>query len=801
MKIEEVLKELDGLFTEQNQECIEQFLAEHRNRALQEQDYASLLILYNETIGFYRENGEYVKSMEMCEKALALAEQMQLQETTVYATTLLNVANAKRAAGRLAESMDCYMQVFPIYEKQLAPEDMYYANLYNNLSLLYQEMQEFGKAKSALLKALEIAEKNKNTEFEIAVTHANLANTCIQLEEPEEAKKHAVCAVKMFEEQKVDDAHYSAALSALASLYYREGELKAALELMEKSRDCVTRYLGSNNIQYERLTENIQLIRGQLQKKEAGKDGEKAVSGLELAKRYYEAYGRPMLEEKFPEYVSRIAVGLVGEGSECFGFDDATSRDHDFGPRFVMWVTKETYEETGAALQQAYEQLPDTFLGVQRLESARGRERSGVKIIEEFYSELTGIKNLLHADAAEWLAAEEYGLAAAVNGEVFTDPEGIFTAYRKQLLAGYPEAVKYRRLAQECALFAQNGQYNLPRMRERGQLVAAELAKMEGVRHAMKLLYLLEGSYAPHEKWMFYGLQKKERTQGLFDEVCVRVGLKPHSVTELLERISMLPADTKHATELTEAVETLAVVLAAALEQCGYVGRAEAYLDANTEELLIKSDALLAAGEDVITGLARNIARTEFEAFDKVQNEGGRASCQNNWKTFRIMRMSQYMTWTQEMQLQYLADFKKSYAAGRNMVEEKYARMMASTAPEQYKTFADRLPVISEQSRALMEEIIRIQVQWMEAFAAEYPGLAENARRIHTSEDTPYDTSYETYLRGELGTYSEKMLALYAGYIVAHAQAGKNVAYEIMQNTIEFYGYSSFGEALEKQNR
>ena len=38
--------------------------------------------------------------------------------------------------------------------------------------------------------------------------------------------------------------------------------------------------------------------------------------GLSLAREYYEACGKPMLEEKFREYTGRIAVGLVGRGSD-----------------------------------------------------------------------------------------------------------------------------------------------------------------------------------------------------------------------------------------------------------------------------------------------------------------------------------------------------------------------------------------------------------------------------------------------------------------------------------------------------
>lgn len=262
--------------------------------------------------------------------------------------------------------------------------------------------------------------------------------------------------------------------------------------------------------------------------------------------------------------------------------------------------------------------------------------------------------------------------------------------------------------------------------------------------------------------------------------------------------------DEAHETELTTAIESLAVIFANELEKKDMVGKCDLYLDACTKELTAKSDALLTAivaNTPVITALSLSIAKAEFEAFDKVQNEGGRASCQNNWQTFKVMRMSQYMTWTEDMLLQYLYEFKTNFAEGRNMIEEKYARMMESTAPLEYAGFADRLPPVSEEKRAIMEQVIGLQVRWMEEFAASYPNLADDARRIHTSEDLPYETSYETYLRGELGTYSDRMLEMYGRYIVAHAQAGKNVAREIMENTVRFYGYQDLETAnIAKQN-
>ncbi len=975
MDINQVTGELDALFAQEKIDEIPQFLESHIAQAIREDAKDVLLTLYNEIIGFYRETGQYDQSIENCHKAIALMDEMGIQDTIPYATTLLNAANAHRAAGLLQESLELYNRVRPIYVAQLDEDDMYFANFYNNLSLLYQEMNDFASAKEQLVNALYIVTHKPDKQFEVAVTQANLANTCIELEQDEEAKARAEEAIRIFEELGVDDAHYSAALSALGSLYYMDKDYANALSVMEKSRDCVAKYLGTDNIQYQRLSDNIGIIRNKIQEKmeemqqtggeddglgiediaagetaedtaeeretgagepaageltiedlvaeesstqepamegsvmeesaiegsvmkesvmeesameepvieepvmeepaieesvveepameesameepateeftiedlaaEAPASGEAAeetaapgetadnpirafsfeefldqefpdeepaytpqITGLELCRRYYEEYGAPMIAERFRAYESAIAVGLVGKGSDCFGFDDVLSQDHDYGPRFVMWVTKKVYDEIGEELQEAYESLPGSFMGVDRIETFHGRDRCGVMVIEEFYKNLLGynLVGMLDHNSGEgasgkesmetiksWLAVHDYALASAVNGEVFRDDEGIFTRYRNMLMEYYPKAVWYRKIAQTCALFSQNGQYNLPRMRMRGQLVAAELAKAECARQAMKLYYLLNRKYAPHDKWLFKGMPENPQM------VLCEEGVEQAGVAELVERISLLPVDQGHETELTTAIESLAVIFANELERNSMVGKCDLYLDACTKELTAKSDALLTAivaNTPVITALSLSIAKAEFEAFDKVQNEGGRASCQNNWPTFKVMRMSQYMTWTEDMLLQYLYEFKTNFANGRNMIEEKYARMMESTAPLEYASFADQLPPVSDEKKAIMEQVIGLQVKWMEEFAAAYPGLAEDARRIHTSEDLPDDTSYETYLRGELATYSDRMLEMYGRYIVAHAQEGRNVAREIMENTVRFYGYQDLEAA------
>ncbi|MCD8096800.1 MAG: hypothetical protein LUE31_01940 [Lachnospiraceae bacterium] len=75
-----------------------------------------------------------------------------------------------------------------------------------------------------------------------------------------------------------------------------------------------------------------------IRKENPGK-GDELIRGLDLAKRYWEEVGRPRFEAECPQLFTRGAVGLAGEGSECFGFDDEISRDHDWGPGFCVWLS------------------------------------------------------------------------------------------------------------------------------------------------------------------------------------------------------------------------------------------------------------------------------------------------------------------------------------------------------------------------------------------------------------------------------------------------------------------------------
>ena len=234
----------------------------------------------------------------------------------------------------------------------------------------------------------------------------------------------------------------------------------------------------------------------------------KKMRGLELSRAYYEAWGAPMIREKFPEYEDRIAVGLVGPGSECFGYDDAISTDHDFEAGFCLWLTKEDEDVIGFPLFRAYSKLPEEFMGVMKqAQSFYGGNRRGVMEIGEFYSRFTGCPGVPD-DWHQWMAVPEYALAEAVNGQIFRDDLGKFTAIRRELEKGYPEDVRLKKMAARAALMAQSGQYNYSRCISHGEWGAAGMALAEFVNNAVSMIYLLNHRYMPYYKWMFRGMRE-----------------------------------------------------------------------------------------------------------------------------------------------------------------------------------------------------------------------------------------------------------------------------------------------------
>lgn len=775
LNISEILAELDRLFAAKELDKVEEFLLTYMSIAGEQQDLEAALTLENECIGFYRSMCAYDKAIESCSNAMEIIKKMGLTNTAEHATTLLNIATAYRAAGLLPQARSCYEQVEQIYEKTMPKKDYRYASLYNNKSILYQETGDYQAAYDMLMEARNIIKDLSDAKIELAVTDTNIGMNLLKMERIKEARESLLRAAEIFEKQEIRDYHYSACANALATLYFQEKEYEKAVGYYETALSELEKNVGKNK-DYEAIKENLKLAR-----KKAGQ----YESMMDLCYAYYEAYGKQMIQEKFPAYQENIAVGLVGEGSECFGFDDAISLDHDCGPGFCMWMTEAVYKEIGEELQREYEKLPKEFAGKKRINTKAGKSRVGVKTIEAFYREILGSD--IPVTQAQWETIPEEALAAATNGSVFRDDAGIFTGIRNRLLSYYPDNVWYRKIAYQLAKVSQEGQYNYGRMMQRGEYVTGKMSLYLYIQDMLRLVYLLNRKYAPYYKWLHKGAKNLAILPEVGYIVTAIGDMEDQREAWKAEENSIQANHVNEKDNIALTMEIIADLVVQEMKKQGLTTGNDLYLETHMQEVLSKV-------KDVMT----QIIQMEWESFDKVRGEGGRAGCQDDWETFEIMRKSQYMAWPKEMLESYLADLKAAAAAGRNLIEEKYAHMMESTEPERYKEFSGKLPVILPERKAIMEEVIAIQVAWMEEFAENYPKLAANARTIHTKDDTAFDTSYETYLRGELKTYSEETFVLYARFIVDLCKKNKNLAVMIMENTVKLYGYESLDQAEKR---
>ncbi len=172
--------------------------------------------------------------------------------------------------------------------------------------------------------------------------------------------------------------------------------------------------------------------------------------------------------------------------------------------------------------------------------------------------------------------------------------------------------------------------------------------------------------------------------------------------------------------------------------------------------------------EDLIT----KIIEIEWEMFSKVNNRGGKASCQEEPKNFEIIRSSNFISWSEATLESYLNDLQEAKKVKRNLMTEKYARMEGLIPPP------------NSEVLSLIDKIVALECKWLEELAAKSPQYIP-ARPIYSRQDTPQVVSSETYSRGELATYSKKTLELYYQDILEMSQKNINRIEVIFSRMLE----------------
>lgn len=499
------------------------------------------LEIYNNYGGHLRNLGLYEKAEHILRKAVICAKTVRGKEHPDYATTLVNLANLLRMMKNWEESEALFYQALALYKVTIGENHFIYAGTMNNLGLLYYEKGNLKRAKECLEKSLQILEGKEEYIIPYATTLHNLVDIYKKEGNLFIAEETLKREIEIYKEQKYEGTVlYAAALNSLGILYCEKEQYEKAKSVMEESVEITRKHLGEASDAYKTSVKNLAMINEKLQKQKVknnheilqetlrelssspvtagyhqecdertvAKEAEDKgfVKGLDLCRAYFKEVCYPLLEREFANFLPRMAAGLIGEGSECYGFDDEISRDHDFGPSFQIYIPKEDMPVYGERLKSRLETLPKTFQGFgARIESQYGDGRVGVFAIEDFYRKFTAAEGVPET-LSHWRQIPENALSTVTNGEVFFDNYGRFTQIREELKKGYPEDIRLKKIAARLMKMAQSGQYNFPRCNKRKEYVAARLALSEFMSVSMSLVYLLNHAYRPYYKWVHRGL-------------------------------------------------------------------------------------------------------------------------------------------------------------------------------------------------------------------------------------------------------------------------------------------------------
>ena len=303
------------------------------------------------------------------------------------------------------------------------------------------------------------------------------------------------------------------------------------------------------------------------------------MNGLQLSREYFVSVAEPKLKLDFPALHPHLAAGLAGNGSECFGYDDEISRDHDWGADFYIWVED---EDSGSI--PALQSWKDELMKSSPPSSARERSEYGARVAvmtcSSFYSGLIGASGRPET-LNEWLRAPEENFAMAVNGEVFADGPGTFTRTRNALLSYYPEDIRLKRIAAKLMALAQTGQYNLLRTSLRDDRVTLRTIVSRFTDAAIALVFLLNKVYRPYYKWAYRALGGLPL-------------LGAETARTLREIADVGGFDQGAISELTCLAERLCATFAAELGKQYLSGSDDSFLAAHAEEVRkrIKSGSL-----------------------------------------------------------------------------------------------------------------------------------------------------------------------------------------------------------------
>lgn len=176
--------------------------------------------------------------------------------------------------------------------------------------------------------------------------------------------------------------------------------------------------------------------------------------------------------------------------------------------------------------------------------------------------------------------------------------------------------------------------------------------------------------------------------------------------------------------------------------------------------------------------LITKIVSSEWEMFTNTNNIGQRSSCQDQKGNFIASRAAYWNMFDYAVLSSYLNDLSKAKSKKINLAAQKYGYMMESTDPRYFETIKHLLLEVSENKSKLVDSIMLIYMNWEESLISS--SLDNKNRVLYKQYDSKYNTSVETYMRGELTSYSENTLSLILAQFLKNVSNGENPVKEYL---------------------
>lgn len=693
------------------------FLEDSLEAAIKEKNTGLIIQILNEAIGFYRDISEFDTSVKYAKSLLKLIRGTSLDPKDEV-TTLVNIANAYRAGSLFDDSLELFKEAATKFDSYNLCDNNLKAAIFNNLALLYEDEGKYQMAINWLFKALEYV----TDEIKVASTHVNIGMCYLKINDLARAKEQIDEAMPIFEKNK-NDFHYSGYVALLAKYYNLSSNDIDAIKYYEESLANLIKTVGQNSF-YKELKEELFELYDK-------NNFPHHIKGLELTEVYFNE-NRALLMNKIPnECKEYITIGLFGLGSECYGADDEISEDHDFDQGFIILVEDSVSKECFKQIEEAYSSLPKLYKRFYLL----NQPKHGVHYLSEYLNGYLGVADIKN------ISKESKALIC--NGRIFY--EGFMSTFSK-LRYNIRKETNYEFLI-DLSLKALDINkyipYNLKRALDRNDKYTYKALKNNLVNHLIEFYYIYHKKYLPHDK-----LRLKLMDENSIIKKWIYYILDNEDISSLYEEIGSKILDVLHSFNIIKRINTL-------------------YIEDYKDEIVA-----FVHGWENKRSKVNKIVETEWKMFKALKNTGKRASCQNNYPYFKLMRESQYLTFNDELLDSYLNDLKLACENNYNLLEIKYAFMEETVDPNHYQKIKNRLPKLSNFQQRLIFNISEVVLEMKE----EYDKSPHAQMRDNSSLYDTYDNaSYETYLKGELSSYSEKTLYLYARMLQEFSQNGQNI--------------------------